>query len=210
MTSRSAGSERPKAEPPQSAPPLTPGARRILDTAAELFYERGITATGVDTVAEAAQITKRTLYNRFGSKDALVTAYLRERDERWRALVTEAVEERAPGLPRLLAPFDVLTSWTASNSRGCAFVNALAELPDPAHPAHRVAAEEKKWLRALFVRLLGESGLKGRERGELADQLVCLHEGALVLHSLRPGPAALRPARAGARTLLRAKGIGAG
>lgn len=200
---------------PGLAPRLTPGARKILDTASQLFYDRGITATGVDTIAAAAQVTKRTLYNRFGSKEALVAAYLRERDLRWRTLVTAAVEERAPGPPRVLAPFDVLEPWSATSHRGCAFVNALAELPDPAHPAHQVAAEEKAWLRALFVRLLDESGSRGDGAHRLADQLMCLHEGALVLHSLHPDsphPAAtsFAAAREGARALLRAQGMSTG
>ena len=64
--------------------PLTPGARRVLDAASELFYERGIHAVGVDTIAEAAGVTKKTLYDRFGSKEALVVAYLQHRDARWR------------------------------------------------------------------------------------------------------------------------------
>jgi AcrR family transcriptional regulator len=71
---------------------LTPGARRILDVASELFYAHGIHAVGVDTIAAESGVTKRTLYDRFGSKDELVAAYLRARDERWRARVTAAVE----------------------------------------------------------------------------------------------------------------------
>lgn len=42
--------------------------QRILDAASTLFYERGITATGVDLIVEQAGTTKRTLYQRFGSK----------------------------------------------------------------------------------------------------------------------------------------------
>ncbi|MDQ4084268.1 MAG: TetR/AcrR family transcriptional regulator, partial [Actinomycetota bacterium] len=55
--------------------PLTPGAQRILDVASELFYWRGIHAVGVDTIAAESGVTKRTLYDRFGSKDGLVVAY---------------------------------------------------------------------------------------------------------------------------------------
>src|SRR5690606_3325541 len=103
-----------------------------------LFYERGITAVGVDLIAEQSGVTKRTLYNRFGSKDVLVAAYLLDREQRWRHLVDAAVAE--PGLSaldRVTAPFDALKEWMTQSPRGCAFINALAELPDPAHPAHR-------------------------------------------------------------------------
>ena len=46
-------------------PRLTTGARRILETAGELFYAHGVHAVGVDTIAAESGITKRTLYNRF-------------------------------------------------------------------------------------------------------------------------------------------------
>ena len=75
-----------------SSTTLTPGARRILDVASALFYERGIHAVGVDTIAAESGVTKRTLYDRFGSKDALVVAYLAERDRRWRERVVAALD----------------------------------------------------------------------------------------------------------------------
>src|SRR5689334_7254448 len=100
---------------------LTPGAQRILDVASELFYARGIHAVGVDTIAAESGVTKRTLYDRFGSKDELVAAYLRARDARWRALVVATVDAADGPWGRVLAPFDVLEDWVAGAGRGCAF-----------------------------------------------------------------------------------------
>ncbi|WP_228387021.1 TetR/AcrR family transcriptional regulator [Ornithinicoccus halotolerans] len=180
---------------------LTPAALRILEVASDLFYHRGINATGVDTIAEESGVTKRTLYNQFGSKDGLVLAYLRRRDRTWRELVEQAV--RAPGLSppqRVLAPFTALRAWLAENPRGCAFVNAFAELADPGHPAHRLAAEEKRWLQDLFAELLAAAGVARPE--DRATQLACLHEGALVLHAMAPDPDVLGSARRAAAALL--------
>ena len=54
------------------------GARqRILDTAAELFYRDGINATGVERLAAESSVSKRTLYQHFPSKTAVVEEYLR-------------------------------------------------------------------------------------------------------------------------------------
>jgi AcrR family transcriptional regulator len=181
---------------------LTPAARRILDVAAELFYERGIHAVGVDTIAAESGITKRTLYDRFGSKDVLVAAYLRERDQRWRDLVVAHVDREHDATRRVLAPFDALEEWLAPSSRGCAFVNAFAELPDADHPARQVIAASKRWLRELFARLLAGSGAPAPER--LARQLLTLHEGALVTFSVMGEPAAARDARDAAGVLLAA------
>lgn len=181
---------------------VTPAGRRILAAAEELFYDRGITAVGVDLIAERSGVTKRTLYNQFGSKDQLVTSYLTERDQRWRSLVRAAVEACPDPVDAVTAPFDALRTWSESNARGCAFINALAELPDPTHPAHRIAADQKHWLLDLFTQLATAAGRS--DPTALATRLLVLHEGALTLQPLAldvlPGTTDL------ARTLVRASG----
>ncbi|MFC8229115.1 TetR/AcrR family transcriptional regulator [Streptomyces sp. NPDC057287] len=161
---------------------MTPAGRRIVAAAEELFYDRGITAVGVDLIAEHSGVTKRTLYNRFGSKDHLVAAYLVERDRRWRSLVRAAVDACDDPVEAVTAPFDALRTWSGANTRGCAFTNALAELPDRAHPAYAIAAGQKLWLRNLFEELATGAG---RARpATLATQLLVLHEGALATQPL--------------------------
>ena len=180
---------------------LTPGARRILDVASELFYARGIHAVGVDTIAAESGVTKRTLYNRFGSKDALVAMYLDVRDRRWRDRVATLLEA-APADPvrRVLVPFDLLPQWLPDSSRGCSFVNAFAELPDPDHPGRKLIVAEKQWLRNLFHDLLVEAGAAHPD--ELAVQLLSLHEGAIVSYSIADEPTAAIAARAAAQALV--------
>lgn len=161
---------------------LTPAGRRIVAAAEELFYDRGITAVGVDLIAEHSGVTKRTLYNRFGSKDQLVAVYLAERDRRWRSHVRAAVDACDSPAEAVLAPFEALLTWSGAGARGCAFINALAELPDPAHPAHRIAADQKLWLRNLFEELATAAD---RPRpAALATRLLVLHEGALATQPL--------------------------
>ncbi|MGW3467797.1 TetR/AcrR family transcriptional regulator [Saccharopolyspora sp. NPDC000995] len=100
-----------------------------LPLAAELFYRQGIHAVGVEAIAAGAGVTKKTLYARFGSKDQLVTAYLVERDQRWRVWLQRWVTESAgPPREKLLAVFDALDAWMdRADFRGCGFVNALAD-----------------------------------------------------------------------------------
>lgn len=180
---------------------LTPGARRILEVASELFYWRGIHAVGVDTIAAESGVTKRTLYDRFGSKDALVVAYLHARDRRWRTLVLAALDGAGPDpVARVLSPFDVLPEWLAPSSRGCSFVNAFAELPEHDHPGRQLIVAEKTWLRALFRRLLGEAGASDPDT--LAAQLLSLHEGAIISYSIADEATAASTARAAAEILV--------
>ncbi|MGH3964314.1 MAG: TetR/AcrR family transcriptional regulator [Pseudonocardiaceae bacterium] len=180
---------------------LTPGAQRILDVASELFYWRGIHAVGVDTIAAESGVTKRTLYNRFGSKDGLIVAYLEARDRRWRDLITSRLDaEHTDPVQRALAPFDVLAEWIAPSSRGCSFVNAFAELPEPEHRGRQVVVAEKKWLRALFRELLVDAG--ANDPDDLAVQLLSLHEGAIVCCSIADEANAAASARAAAEALV--------
>lgn len=137
---------------------------------------------GVDLIAERSGVTKRTLYNRFGSKDQLIAAYLNARDQRWRAHVEQAVAESPTPVDAVTAPFAALGTWTRTHPRGCAFINALAELPDHDHPAHRIAADQKRWLLARFERLAAAAGCP--DPRALARRLLLLHEGTLATEPL--------------------------
>lgn len=166
----------------QEARRRTAAGRCIVAAAEELFYNRGITAVGVDLIAERSGVTKRTLYNQFGSKDHLVAAYLWERDKRWRSLVRATIDACDDPVEAVTAPFDALRIWSKTNTRGCAFINALAELPDPTHPAHRIAADQKLWLLNLFTELATAAAL--RSPAVLAAQLLVLHDGVLATQPL--------------------------
>ncbi len=162
------------------AKPLTPAAERILTAASALFYEQGIRAVGVDTIANAADVTKKTLYDRFGSKDKLIAAYLERRNRVWHAFLDDQLAERKPGTPEevILALFAALTDWMVESRRGCGFINASVELAAPDHPAMPVIVAQKQWMRAEF---LAQASLAGfQQTDELADRLLLLHEGALV------------------------------
>jgi AcrR family transcriptional regulator len=184
---------------------LTAAGQRILASASGLFYERGLQAVGVDAIAAAAGVTKKTVYDQFGSKDALVVAYLAARDERWRRHVAAFLEREPEGsAARVLATFDALGEWMArENARGCAFVNAAAELA-PGHPALEVVHEEKRWLRDTYAALAAAAGARAPAR--LGGELAILHEGALVIYSLGGDPGAAGTARGAAAALLAAAG----
>ena len=93
---------------------LDPAATRakILDSATRLFYERGTLAVGVNEVAEAAGVSKVTLYRHFENKDDLVAEFLRRRSDRVSAWLRD-VSANAEGPERVLALFDALEQWFA-------------------------------------------------------------------------------------------------
>jgi AcrR family transcriptional regulator len=159
---------------------LTPAGERILRAASTLFYERGIRTVGVDAIADAAEVTKKTLYDRFGSKDRLIAAYLEQRNRVWHAFLDDQLAARKPETPAevILALFAALTDWMAESRRGCGFINASVELAAPDHPAMPVIVAQKQWMRSEFMAQAALGGFSDVE--ELADRLLLLHEGALV------------------------------
>ncbi|WP_026415237.1 TetR/AcrR family transcriptional regulator [Actinomadura oligospora] len=162
-----------------------PARRRILDAADELFYEHGINSTGVDAVIEAAGVARMTFYKHFGGKQALIMAYLEGRETRWQFRLQRAIDAAGEDpRARLLAVFDALKGWAASESRfrGCSFVNALAELAEPDHPARAVVHAYKAALRDCVFQLAEESGTPDPEL--LTDQLLLVYEGAISTGSL--------------------------
>jgi AcrR family transcriptional regulator len=175
----------------------------VLAAADRLFYRHGIQAVGMDALREEAGVSLRRLYHLYPSKDTLIEAYVRRRDERWRAWL-EARVERLADQPseRPLAVFDALAQWFSSDGfRGCALVNATAELGERT-PAVRLEAERHKHaVRAYLVDLLRKADPPG-DPDELASQLMLLLDGAIVQASIEADPNAARRARQIARQLL--------
>ncbi|WP_033329242.1 TetR/AcrR family transcriptional regulator [Streptomyces yerevanensis] len=185
---------------------MTPAARRVLEAAARLFYERGIHAVGVDLIAAEAGVTKKTLYDRFGSKEQIVVEYLADRDERWRAFLAQCLDTAQPtSAARVLAVFDASRAWSAKNSsKGCSMVNAHAEISDPSHPAYPLITGQKQWMLTLFTDLAGD--ITPDRAGHLGQTLMLLHEGALVAHGLNIFADPISHARDQAQALLAATG----
>jgi AcrR family transcriptional regulator len=153
----------------------------VLAIAHELFYWHGIRATGIDAVAAEAGVAPTTLYRLFASKDDLIAAYVERADRLYREWMTEATAP-AVGAPRerILALFDALDEQVQpQHCRGCPFLMALAEFPDPQLPAHAHAVATKAWvrrrLRELTDALAEVTPLSDPEA--LADQLAVVMEG---------------------------------
>jgi AcrR family transcriptional regulator len=182
--------------------PAAETREHVLQVANDLFYWRGIRATGVDTVAAEAGVAPTTLYRLFASKDDLVAAYIERADRLYRAWFDGVVEASgADPRARILALFDALdVQVQPENCRGCPFLMAMTEFPDADLPVHRHAVGTKTWVRKRFGELVAE--LDVAEPAALADQLTLVFEGvyASVQALGADGPA--RRARAFAEALL--------
>jgi AcrR family transcriptional regulator len=188
--------------------PVKPKERvrdRIMRTARDLFYCRGIHAVGVDTIASEAGTNKMSFYRNFTSKDELVAEYLREVEAEAWGWWDETVAAHA-GDPRaqVEALFGLLFKKCCSEeSRGCALANAAVEITESDHPARPIIEKYKADMRSRFGQLARD--MHARDSDALGDSLMLLWEGSylsrLTCHS-RHGPA--ENAAKGARTLIAA------
>jgi len=157
-----------------------PPRERILAVAADLFYRHGIRAVGVESIAEAAETNKMTLYRHFASKDELVAEYLRD-CAKGEAASWDKLAARYPGdaMAQLRAWLKEMSDHIVNrDERGCPLANAAVELPDRDHPARRVIEQCKGATRDRVIGLCRAAGLN--EPDLLADELNLMLEGARV------------------------------
>jgi AcrR family transcriptional regulator len=175
---------------------------RILGAADRLFYQKGIRAVGVDAIAHEAGISKRSLYDTFGSKDALIAAYLARKSR------PVPASDAAPA-QQILAQFDALHGRFLNPSfRGCPFVNAVAELADEAGDAHTIARDFKVGRRDWFADMLARAG--ANQPDLLGRQIALLIDGAYATMLVQNDAGIALDAREAAITLMRAAGVAIG
>ena len=180
--------------------------QRVLDTAAELFYRDGVRAVGVDRIASESGVAKMTLYYHFGSKDDLVAAWLRQRDEEWMRWLQDAVGRQRGH--RLLAVFDALREWFEMPTfRGCAFVNAYAELGWTNSAAAEIVASHKRTLADYLAHLARLEGAAEPDAEALARELLLLVDGAIVTASIQGSARPADDAREAAAKVIAASGL---
>jgi AcrR family transcriptional regulator len=151
---------------------------RLLGTATRIFYAEGIHSVGIDRIVAEARVTRATLYRHFPGKEDLVLAYLGEVDRAMRAQVDDAVARALPAADTLRAVGESIAQGIRSPGfRGCAFLNAVAEYPDPDHPVHKTVIAHRQWF------LDTVTGLLARIREEPAElaarHFVMLRDGAM-------------------------------
>jgi AcrR family transcriptional regulator len=157
---------------------------RVLDTAAELFYQEGVRAVGVDLVVERSGVAKTSLYRHFATKDDLVAAVL-ERDDvnYWDAWDRIAKRHRNAPRDELKAHLQWIARDIATPKyRGCPFLNVATEFPAPDHPARVVSARHKTELRHRLAALVQQIGIARPD--SLASQIALLVDGAYVYGQL--------------------------
>ncbi|PRY62480.1 TetR/AcrR family transcriptional regulator [Glycomyces artemisiae] len=153
---------------------------RLIEAAMQLFYASGLRAVSVDKVIEAAATTKVTFYRHFKGKDDLVVAYLERRAAIERDGIGAAVAH-GKGDPEAVMRLvsEALAVITCEPGfRGCPFINAAAEYPDPDSAVRKTVDEHRRWCKNTFAELVAP--LNPADAGAAADDLMLLRDGAMV------------------------------
>jgi AcrR family transcriptional regulator len=150
---------------------------KVFQTAAQLFYQYGYRAIGVDTLAAESGIGKMTLYRHYPSKDDLIVAYLKDSNDLFWNNFEEITKDAVTPRDKLLAFFEALQEYVNTPAcYGCPFLNVATEYPETDYPGHQTALEHKQSVRAKFRELAKEAG--ALDPGVLSDQLFLLMDGA--------------------------------
>jgi AcrR family transcriptional regulator len=183
------------------ARPLTPKGMatraRIVDAAAELMFERGVSGTSIEDVQAKGGVSASQLYHYFGDKRALVRAVIRRQ--------TDVVLERQQPLLSHLDSFEALHAWRdvqvevqrqRACAGGCPLGTLAAELADEDPEARAdLAAGFDRWEEPIRagLRAMRDRGALSLEADpdQLALALLAAVQGGLVLTQTRRNPRAL-------------------
>lgn len=167
------------------------------------FSEAGFAEQGIEALRAEADVSLRTLYKYFPSREAMIVGALEYRDRAyfdWLAGGPEA------GVDHVLHPLVRLGDWLAEVANtGCLFLTALSEHPDSAAIAAAVT-DHKARLADEFRRRV-QKVAPDRDSAHLADTLFLLHEGMTQVARLRGREQATAAALFAARAALAAEGI---
>lgn len=179
--------------------------QKILDAAATLFYNNGITATGINTVTAKADVAKMSLYNNFSSKGELVDAYIAARHQEWLDLYQKRLEKTKTAKEAILAVFDAYQDHAEfayeKGFRGCGLLNAAAEFP--ANSSGRNAVRQhKEQVEAIVAEHLNHLLKDSQRVSYIASQLSFLLEGSMARAGLEGSSRQLQLARQMAEDIL--------
>jgi len=178
-------------------------SRRLLDAASELFYAEGVQSVGIDRVIDKAGVARASLYHTFGSKEALVRAYLEEWHADMVGRLTAAITAAKTPRDAIVAVFAAQAElFTQPDFRGCAFIAASSEAPRGGL-VEQAADEYRVWIRGMFRDLADDAGAPDPDL--LAAQLQVIYDGAGLGARMDRRPDVAAPARAAVNALLDAQ-----
>ncbi len=176
--------------------------QELVDTAIRLFSEHGFHNTGIDWIADQANVSKKTMYHHFRSKEELILAALKHHDSLFRNFFMKSVTGLSDSpYDRLLGIFDVAIAWFSDKAfYGCMFINAIGEYANREDAIRRACQSFKAEMTAFVEELAAQAHVDDPEG--LAETLALLLEGAIVTAQVAGRPDSAATAKAAAKILI--------
>ena len=132
-----------------------------------MFSQYGFAEPSVAELKNACNVSLRTLYKHYPSKEAMIVGALAYRHQRYLAFLLN--ESPLPGIEAVLHIFDKLELWMEEFApHGCLSMNAIAAFPENPLISDAVIQHKKDVLDFL--------GLQSQSH-EMATAIFLLHEG---------------------------------
>ncbi|MEM7144509.1 MAG: TetR/AcrR family transcriptional regulator [Verrucomicrobiota bacterium] len=193
------------ADMPEAASASSPARDEIVSVAADLFYQQGYHATGIQQIINEAGIAKGTFYSHFKSKEELGVAWLQRRHTQWNGWVEKSLASKSTPRAKLLGIFEFIEQWMSDTEfRGCAFLNTASEIPSGDNPMRAEVESHKSDLREKVRGLVREhwASESGAGVSRKADIIFVLIDGAIVQAQTFRDPWPIRAARKETKELL--------
>ncbi|WP_077339084.1 TetR/AcrR family transcriptional regulator [Pseudocolwellia agarivorans] len=158
---------------------------QLVNTALQLFYQQGIHAIGINEILAKSGIAKKTLYNHFASKEALIQACVIERDKRFMQWFKARCSNTSSTAEFVEHLFNALHDWINNRETilekfdGCFFVNTAAEYGDTGSEIYQLCLQHKLNIKQFFQQQLAINISDTKQVNSLTDLLVQLKEGVI-------------------------------
>ncbi|BDY05404.1 TetR/AcrR family transcriptional regulator [Ferrimonas sp. YFM] len=157
----------------------------LIKTAFELFYQKGVHAVGINEILSASGVAKKTLYNHFPSKEALILAAVQYRDKHFRDWLKHRLNGAEDGRAKVEALFAAIDDWFNNRTgkllpfQGCFFINVGGEYGQPDDPIHQQCALHKRKIEQMIADIVQPLQLDSAQAQQLTNALCLLKEGAI-------------------------------
>jgi AcrR family transcriptional regulator len=157
-----------------------PVKERLVETASQLFYEKGYNRTGINEILEKSEVAKASMYQHFRSKEEICLAYLQRMDRQFIQDLGDFIQKKQAGKDRVIGLFDFLKDFYYQGGfRGCWCLNTVSEIPKDDEQINGEIKKQKNGFRAFIQKVVREN-LQVENEKRMADRLYLLYEGAIV------------------------------
>ena len=180
----------------------------ILVAAADQFRVHGYETASMDAIAALAQVSKRTVYNHFSSKEDLIAATVEYCDQQYFSWLDLRLHEATPGRDALYAMLDAFDDLFQGLDQskplflGCYFINVSAEFSNPDHDIHKLCARNKEAMLRWITHHTSLAITSRESIVQISETIAMLLEGAIIQAHVLGDLHAARKAKAVVKLLL--------